>query len=256
MLRHIWVETTCFDSQDDREQTEKDLCWFMEALTQRNQDYLRQRPDTPRLYKSGVVWEKPKQAGGSREAAILREALGSAAQKRDISIVLERIDDVLGGEHFCDIGVILELGTIDCDGLACWRAAELRQAGIKARPMMTSRKRIGGGTTYHAIVRWPPFGDAVSGNPYEESDEDPSLLLGMSQPDRAAERAEEIRKNIERCDYIKRSRTRGYVPGFDYQAALEGLFGSVAQMPQSAPMSSGVSREEDELQRIINRGVR
>lgn len=254
MLRHIWVETTCFDSEDDRVETERDLVWFMEALTQRNQDYLRQRPDTPRLYKSGVVWEKPKNSAGSREAAILREALGSAAKKRDISIVLDKIDDVLGGEHFCDIGVILELGAIDCDGLACWRAAELRQAGIRARPAMTMRKRIGGGTTYHAIVRWPPFGDALGGNPHEESDEDPSLLLGMAQPDRAAERKEEIRKNAERCDYIRRSRQRGYVPGFDYQAALEGLFGSYLH-PGSTPVVSS-SREDDELQRIISRGGR
>jgi hypothetical protein len=254
MLRHIWVETTAFESEDLREKTEEDLCFFMEALTFRNQHYLRQRPDTPRLYKSGVVWEKPRQAAGSVEAEILREALGSAAKKKDIRIVLDKIDDVLGGEHFCDIGVILELGKIDCDGLACWRAAELRQAGIKARPMMTSRKRIGGGTTYHAIVRWPAFGDAISGNPYEESDEDPSLLLGMSQPDRAAERQEEIRKNVERCDYIRRSRQQGYVPGFDYQAALEGLFGHVPQT-SSMPQMQG-SREEDELQRIINRSSR
>ncbi len=174
--------------------------FFLEALTQRNQGYLKARPHTPRLYKSGVRYEIPKQFGGDcEEVAILRKALGKAAWKRDVRKALEKIQGVLGGEHFCDIGVILELGSIDCDGLACYRAAELRQAGIQARPYMTHRERFGGGTTYHALVLWPPFGNV----PYVTS-EDPSLLLGMGGPERAPERAEENRKNQERCDIIRR----------------------------------------------------
>ncbi len=172
----------------------------MEALVQRNQDYLSERPSTPRLYKSGVNWAKPKQLTGDiDEVKILKEALGAAARKGDVRRVLEKIQDVMGGEHFCDIGVILELGEIDCDGLACWRVAELRQAGIPARPFMTSRERPGGGTTYHALVLWPPLGPCN----YETS-EDPSLLLGMYQPERAADRMIEIQKNQERCDILRK----------------------------------------------------
>ncbi len=112
-----------------------------------------------------------------------------------------------------------------CDNLNTWRCAELRQAGIPARPMMTSRSRMGG-TTYHAIVRWPPFGDAISGNPFMDSDEDPSLLLGMSQPQRKVERDIEIAKNIERCDYIRRYKARGgAMPGVDLDAALQDVLG-------------------------------
>lgn len=198
MLRYILVETTMFGPGDQPEETEKDLCWWLEALTQRNQDYLKQRPSTPRLYKSGVRYDAPQQFSGEpAELTTLRRALGRGAKQRDVAAVLEKIHAVFGGEHFCDIGTILKLGKIDCDGLACYRAAELRQAGIQARPVMTSRKRWDGGTTYHALVQWPPIPTV----PYE-SREDPSLLLGMGGPARAAERAEEIRKNQERCEII------------------------------------------------------
>lgn len=197
MLRYILVDTMMFSPADDPRQTEKDLCWWLEALTQRNQDYLRQRPGTPMLYKSGVIWEAPKQFEGEcQEVHIMRKALGGASGQRDVRKILDKMQDVFGGEHFCDIGRILELGAIDCDGLACWRAAELRQAGIKASPYMTSRRRLDGGTTYHALVRWPPLGES------HETSEDPSLLLGMHQPQRAGDRAEEIRKNQERCDIL------------------------------------------------------
>jgi len=189
-----------FSGADDTEQTRKDLMWFLEALTQRNQDYLRQRPNTPRLYKSGVRYAVPKQFDGEcEEVSVLKRALGKAARERDVRRVLEKVQAVFGGEHFCDIGVILELGEIDCDGLACFRAAELRQMGIQARPYMTSRERLGGGTTYHALVLWPPFG-----NVNYVTSEDPSLLLGMGGSERAADRAEEIRKNKERCDIIRK----------------------------------------------------
>jgi hypothetical protein len=132
MLRHIWVETETFGPGESREQSEKDILWFLHALTQRDQDYLSQHPNTPRLYKSGVVWEAPKQFQGEpEEVAILRKALGSAVRDCNVRRVLDLMKGVFGGEHFCDIPVILERGKIDCDGLACWRAAELRQAGIK-----------------------------------------------------------------------------------------------------------------------------
>lgn len=212
MLRHVHVETTLFAPADDVGEARKDLLWLLEGLTQRNQHFLRQRPSTPRLYKSGVKYAVPKQFDGEcEEVAILKRALGRSAGRSDVRRVLDLVQDVFGGEHFCDIGVILELGEIDCDGLACWRAAELRQAGIQASPYLTHRTRLDGGTTYHALVLWPPFGR----NQYPTS-EDPSLLLGMAQPQRAADRLEEIRKNQERCEDIRRG--AGH-PGLDQELA-------------------------------------
>lgn len=209
MLRHVHWESTMFGGADDVGETEKDLCWMLEALVQRNVDYLRQRPNTPRLYKSGVVWEAPKQFDGEcEEVHILKKALGSSANQRDVKRVLDLVQAVFGGEHFCDIGVILELGKIDCDGLAGWRCAEWRRAGVEAKPMMTKRTRWDGGVTYHALVRVPPINEAGRvGNKAPDhlwTSEDPSLLLGMGGASRAADRAEEIRKNKERCEYLKR----------------------------------------------------
>lgn len=232
MLRYILVDTTMFSGADDTEETRKDLCWWLEALTQRNQDYLKQRPTTPRLYKSGVTYAVPKQHDGEcEEVHVLRKALGGMARQKDVYRILEKMQAVFGGEHFCDIGRILEYGSIDCDGLACWRAAELRQEGIKARPYMTHRVTPFGQTIYHALVLWPPFGNV----PYETS-EDPSLLLGMGGPAKAAARAEEIRKNTERCEILS---------GRPGNLNLENIFG-VRQGPSQKDMAKVVN-ELDKL---------
>lgn len=220
MLRYVLFETTMFESADDVEQTRKDLCWLLEALTQRNQDYLKQRPNTPRLYKSGVKYEIPKQFDGEvEEVRILREALGRAARKRDVRRALELVQMVLGGERFRDIGRVIENGGGDCDNLATWRAAELRQAGIPARPFMTHREQLGGGTVYHALVLWP----AMPGVPYVTS-EDPSLLLGMGGDERIPDREEEKRKNAERCEHL--TRAFGGMAGLrERSTAIEDILG-------------------------------
>lgn len=248
MLRHVHVETTMFAPADDVVETRKDLVWLLEAIVQRDQDYLRQRPNTPRLYKSGVRYAVPKQFGGEcEEATILRKALGRAANQRDVRQVLEKVQDVFGGEHFCDIGVIRELGEIDCDGLACWRAAELRQAGIPARPYMTHKTRLDGGTTYHALVLWPPFGR----NPYPTS-EDPSLLLGMAQPQRAADRQEEIRKNVERCEDIRAGAMQNLgAPQRDDLQELLGVLRQAQRPPRPTQPQKG--RPERMLERLLIR---
>lgn len=84
---------------------------------------------------------------------------------------------------------VLANGTIahNCDNLASWRVAELRELGISAKPYITWRQRPDGGTTYHVILLWPDGGT-----------EDPSLLCGMGGEARAADRAEEQRKLGER----------------------------------------------------------
>lgn len=231
MLRYVLFDTTLFADGEDRQQAEVDLMWMLQALTARNQNYIKQRPSTPKLYKSGVKWSAPKQLTGDvDEVAILKKALGAAARKGDVKRVLEKIQEVLGSEHFCDIGRILDMGEIDCDGLACWRVAELRQQGIQARPFMTSRERPGGGTTYHALVIWPPLGPCN----YETS-EDPSLLLGMYFPQRKVDRDLEIAKNKERCDILRKygrralrpiaSPSAGAFDGAQLDAAVSDLFG-------------------------------
>lgn len=222
MLKYVLFETSLFAPGESSDDAETDLNWMLEALVQRDQDYLKYHPETPALYKSGVIWEAPKQfAGECPEVHMLRQALGDAAKQRDVSKVLEKIQQVLGGEYFADIGVILRNGKHDCDGLACWRTAELRQAGIPARAMMTKRKRGDGGMTYHALVMWPPFGST----PYESS-EDPSRILGMGGPDGASDRDEELRKNADRCKDIREMGVRVLNPSSVADAAIEDVLGT------------------------------
>ena len=242
MLRFILFDTTLFNSKDDVEEARTDIMWLLEALCQRNMHYLKMHPNTPRLYRSGVKWAAPAQYNDPYEYTILKEALGRTAKQRDIAKVLELVKEVFGSEHFCDIGRILELGEIDCDGLACWRVAELRQSNVQARPFMTSRTRIDGGTTYHALVLWPPFG-----NVNYATSEDPSLLLGMSQPQRASDRAEEIRKNVERCDILKKYGLGPAANATDMERLATVLGLARNRLPAAPP--AGVS----ELERILRR---
>lgn len=197
MLPFILYEISLFAPGDDPREGRKDLGWFMEALTQRDMNYLREHPDTPRLYtlaKQGKVkYIRPAQYQGEcMEVAILRQALGAKASEPKVAAVLSLIQMVFGGERFRDIGRVIENGGGDCDNLAAMRAAELRQNGVEASPVLTWRPNGNGGTTYHALVIWP-----------DGSSEDPSLLLGMGGEDRAADRAAEIAKNKERIRMIQ-----------------------------------------------------
>ena len=201
-LRFVLFDLTLFARGDDPKESRKDLGWMLEALTQRDQAYLKEHPDTPLLYQSGVVYERPAQFQGlCPEASVLKNALGPMAADPQVADVLETVQAALGGERFRDIGRIIEKGEVDCDNLGCWRAAELRQNGIAASPFITWRQRSDGGTTYHVLVRWP-----------DNTLEDPSLLLGMSQPERAADRQEEIRKNNERIQMVKDAAARKPLP--------------------------------------------
>jgi hypothetical protein len=340
-LRYVLFDLTLFARGDDPKESRKDLGWMLEALTQRDQAYLKEHPDTPLLYQSGVTYERPAQFQGlCPEASVLKNALGPMANDPQVADALETVQAALGGERFRDIGRIIENGSGDClpvetlveiagdnsrcaigdlqvgdvirsmrmredfatvnkiwdrsikptvtlfldsgaklissldhrhmviterehgfsaverraedikvgdplvtrfgfggvrvkaiepsaarecvdittstgmfwlpesdvithncDNVATWRAAELRQNDIAASPFITWRKRPDGGYTYHVLVRWP-----------DNTLEDPSLLLGMSQPERAADRDEEIRKNNERIDMVKAAAARKTLP--------------------------------------------
>lgn len=69
-----------------------------------------------------------------------------------------------GRERFLPCIVVMARRSGDCDQLACWRAAELQEAGIKARavPYRVNAR------TMHVIVVHP-----------DGRREDPSKLLGM-----------------------------------------------------------------------------
>lgn len=112
----------------------KKLLFLAEALIQCNLIYLRRHPDTPSLYDSGV-----------------------------------RYVSETGSEDWKDIHYCIKDGFGDCEDLACWRVAELRRQGIKAkaglRHRYIPREEI---TLYHVLARWP-----------NGRLEDPSKKLGM-----------------------------------------------------------------------------
>lgn len=194
-LPNILMEVEMFGDEseaDGGERHRKDLCWILEALTQRNMTYLSEHPDAPRLYRSGVTYSAPNQT--NREAVPELAAMLRVIDQRklardpDAQAAWQRVIDVFGGERFRDVPNILRNGGGDCDNMNCWRAAELRLAGIPASPYVTSRHQ-GNRTIMHAIVEHP-----------DGTAEDPSRILGMggSDGDSAAKRAEENRKNDER----------------------------------------------------------
>ena len=115
MLRWVVFDTTMFADKDDAARTQKNVMWLLEALTQRDQEYLKQRPNTQRLYRSGVRYMTPQQfAGDVNEVAVLKTALGKTARQPAVKRALDTVQDVLGGERFRDIGRIIENGGGDC----------------------------------------------------------------------------------------------------------------------------------------------
>lgn len=188
MLRHVLFDLSLFADENDRANSQKRVLWLLEALTRCNQLYLQQHPDAPLIYKSGIKYINPAQFEAEPpEVAKIRDFLTQKNASVDMFKTLDWLAGIVSGERFRDIPRIIENGGGDCDNVAAWRTAELRELGIQARPFITWRKRSDGGTTYHVIVLWP-----------DGSSEDPSLLLGMGGDARAAERAEEERKLGER----------------------------------------------------------
>ena len=181
---------------DNREESEEIILKLLAVLVDQNCKYLRSHPDTPKLYdlwKQGrVEYALPDQLTRApdpdhlaRLAAFLRDAMGCDDETIDI------VQTVLKGcEIFRDIPVVLKKKRVDCDNLSAFRVAELRVGGVEAVPYIIWRETPRG-TTYHALLRHP---DGTS--------EDPSIILGMGGEQKAAERAEEQRKNRERRDKL------------------------------------------------------
>jgi hypothetical protein len=102
--------------------------------------YLAAHPETPALYDSGCVY----------------------------------IPEPRGKEVWRAVPHVLENGGSVCHSLSCWRAAELRNAGIDARPVWTVQELGDGSALYHVVVYVAPCDLAPDGML-----DDPSARLGM-----------------------------------------------------------------------------
>ena len=121
MSMHPVLQWKLFAPGEGHELSQQKLLYAMEALVRANQEELKAKPQIPLLYESGVVYqEEPK-----------------------------------GHEDWADIPTIMRLRWGDCEDLAGWLCAELRQVwGIPCRPFLRFRKRSGN-FHYHALLILP-----------------------------------------------------------------------------------------------------
>lgn len=111
-----------FQGKHDRQQSNRQLQILLFALVAVNEEYLRNHPEAPMLYDSGVRY----------------------------------MEEPPGQEDWQDIPTCLKMRAGDCEDLACWRVAELRvRYGIAAKPTFKCMERPNGGMLYHIQVELP-----------------------------------------------------------------------------------------------------
>ncbi len=102
----------------DTEYSHRCLLWMLECLVNCNREYIRLFPETPDLYKSGVIYTRER-----------------------------------GTEDWSGIKVGLRTKKMDCEDLGAWRVAELRERYAEyARPFVKF-KNVEGFWHYHIQVR-------------------------------------------------------------------------------------------------------
>ena len=121
---------------ESREYMQKCFLYMAEALVNCNREYLRSHPRFPSVYTSGVRYVREQ-----------------------------------GTEIWQAIPEIVRTGGGDCEDLACWRVAELREMGINAKPFLKWKRYNGGFTLYHVLVQ---IGEGATARM-----DDPSRRLGM-----------------------------------------------------------------------------
>lgn len=118
---------------------------ILEALVTVDQIYLRSHK-VPPLYRSGVRYQN--------------EPVNTAH--------LGGVDRTHRIEEFAAIPAVIERGWGDCDDLAPWRVAELREHGERAKIRVYWKRQSNGHRLYHVVVRRA-----------DGTIEDPSAKLGM-----------------------------------------------------------------------------
>lgn len=131
---------------------------FLNAVTAANVMYLKRHPRTPLIYQSGVKWRRE-----NIPVVASFDEPNPNVHWKDCRFI----------EIWKDIPAILRDGADDCEGMTCWRAAELRVRFNRpmARPILRVRNRPNGSRLFHIVV-----GDG-------EAREDPSRILGMGLPE-------------------------------------------------------------------------
>lgn len=114
------MEWKLFPPGENHVLSQQKLLYLIEALARANQAELKAKP-YPLLYESGVVYK----------------------------------EEPPGKENWADAPTILKHGWGDCEDLAGWLVAELREVfNVPCRPFLKFRK-VGGSYRYHALVILP-----------------------------------------------------------------------------------------------------
>ena len=115
------LEWRLFPPGQDHKLSQQKLLFALEAMVRANQEELKAHPQIPLLYEAGIPYrEEPK-----------------------------------GHEDWADIPTVMKHGWGDCEDLAAWLCAELREVWkIPCRPFLRFRKR-GGSYHYHALLVLP-----------------------------------------------------------------------------------------------------
>lgn len=125
MTYKITYEVDIFNGSGDQVDSEIFIRDALSLLMQRDITFLKNHPNTPMLYRSGIRYhEEPR-----------------------------------GEENWRDIPTCLsegDRGNSDCEDLACWRAAEVNvRYGIRATPIFSHRTLSNGDVVYHIRVKYP-----------------------------------------------------------------------------------------------------
>jgi hypothetical protein len=130
--------------EKDWRYSQNSLKWLLEALTNCDREYLRLYPETPMLYDAGVKYARED-----------------------------------GTEDWAGIRQVLKRKCGDCEDLAAWRAAELRERfGEPARAFLRFKRTPQGFWHYHIkVLRYHQ--DPETGEWVKWYVEDPSYHLGM-----------------------------------------------------------------------------
>lgn len=158
-MNEILFQLGIFTPMLDRAASERILRAALDLLLVADVEYLRAHPETPRIYKSGVRYQ--------------REPLVTEI-KQMYPQCISPCQAPIHPETWQAIPYCLKSREADCEDLASWAAAErIVRDGIAANTAFSWREvqgPLGPMSVYHIFVRLP-----------NGTVEDPSLKLGMSR---------------------------------------------------------------------------
>lgn len=133
MLRHVLFDMELFATEADRETSQKRILFLLQALTNINRLYLRDHPDTPLIYRSGITYKVPAQFEQEDvpEVGTVVKFLKGAGAPSEVMAAMTALSRMCGGgEHFRDIPRIIENGGGDCFPLSQKIIVRSRSTGL------------------------------------------------------------------------------------------------------------------------------